>query len=75
MRRYSEARSKPQTHGEALVSLDKLVAPLIKKGQPLTHIYAAMLHTESRFPSQNERYIAILMPVCSVLVIWIFAGK
>lgn len=41
MRRYSASRSKPQTHGDELVSLDKLVAPLIKKGQPLTHIYAA----------------------------------
>ena len=41
MRRYSETRSKPQTHGEDLESLDKLVAPLIKKGQPLTHIYSA----------------------------------
>ena len=41
MRRYSETRSKPQTHGEDLEALDKLVAPLIKKGQPLTHIYAA----------------------------------
>lgn len=40
-RRYSETRSKPQTHGEDLEALDKLVAPLIKKGQPLTHIYSA----------------------------------
>ncbi len=41
MRRYSETRSKPQTQGEDLEALDKLVAPLIKKGQPLTHIYSA----------------------------------
>ena len=40
MRRYSESRSKPQTHGDELAALDKLVTPLIKKGQPLTHIYS-----------------------------------
>ena len=39
MRRYSESRSKPQTHGDELAALDKLVTPLIKKGQPLTHIF------------------------------------
>lgn len=39
-RRYAEARSKPQIRGEELEYLDKLVSPLIKKGQPLTHIYA-----------------------------------
>lgn len=39
-RRYSEARSKPQVQGEELASLDKLVTPLVKKGQPLTHIFA-----------------------------------
>ena len=54
MRRYSEARSKPQTHGEALVSLDKLAAPLIKKGQPLTHIYAA--HREQIPISERTLY-------------------
>ena len=37
-RRYSTARSKPQTQGEELKALDKLVAPLIRKGQPLAHI-------------------------------------
>ena len=41
MRRYSEARSKPQTHGDEFQSLDQLITPLIKKGQPLTHICAA----------------------------------
>ena len=40
-RRYSDARSKPQIRGEALKALDTLVTPLIKKGQPLTHICAA----------------------------------
>ena len=40
MRRYSESRSKPQTHGDELAALDKLMTPLIKKGQPLTHIYS-----------------------------------
>ena len=39
-RRYSEAHSKPQVRGEALAALNKLVTPLVKKGQPLTHIFA-----------------------------------
>ena len=39
-RRYSQARSKPQLRGEEMDALDALVTPLIKKGQPLTHIYA-----------------------------------
>lgn len=39
-RRFSAARSKPQTQGDALKALDKLVSPLIRKGQPLTHICA-----------------------------------
>ena len=39
-RRYSQARSKPQLCGEELAELDALVTPLIRKGQPLTHIYA-----------------------------------
>ena len=39
-RRYSESRSKPHLQGEELAALDALVTPLIKKGQPLTHIFA-----------------------------------
>ena len=39
-RRYAQARSKPQLQGDELTALDALVTPLIKKGQPLTHIYA-----------------------------------
>lgn len=39
-RRYSEARSKPQLTEEELAALDALVSPLVKKGQPLTHIFA-----------------------------------
>lgn len=39
-RRYAEARSKPQIQSEEMAALDALVTPLIKKGQPLTHIYA-----------------------------------
>ena len=39
-RRYSEARSKPQVQGDELEALNRLVTPLIKKGQPLTHIFA-----------------------------------
>ena len=43
-RRYSQARRKPQIHGEELKALDELVTPLLRKGQPLTHICAS--HTE-----------------------------
>ena len=39
-RRYSEARRKPQVQGDELEALNRLVTPLIKKGQPLTHIFA-----------------------------------
>lgn len=39
-RRYAESRSKPQVQGEELAALDRLVSPLIRKGQPLTHICA-----------------------------------
>lgn len=54
MRRYSEARSKPQTQGGDLEALDELVSPLIKKGQPLTHIYAA--HKEQIPVSERTLY-------------------
>ena len=37
-RRFSTARSKPQTQGDELKALDQLVSPLILKGQPLAHI-------------------------------------
>ena len=40
MKRFSDARCKPQTQGDELEVLDQLVTPLIKKGQPLTHIYS-----------------------------------
>lgn len=39
-RRCSESRSKPRLQGDDLKALDDLITPLIKKGQPLTHIYA-----------------------------------
>lgn len=39
-RRYSDARSKPQTTPEEMAALDALVTPLIRNGQPLTHICA-----------------------------------
>lgn len=39
-RRYSEARSNPHLSAEKIAMLDDLVAPLIGKGQPLTHICA-----------------------------------
>lgn len=54
MRRYSESRSKPQTHGDELAALDKLVTPLIKKGQPLTHIYST--HRDKISVSERTLY-------------------
>lgn len=53
-RRYSLARSKPQIRGEELEALDQLVSPLIKKGQPLTHIFAE--HGEEIPVSQRTLY-------------------
>ena len=53
-RRYSEARSKPHIRGEDLAALDALVSPLIKKGQPLTHIYEA--HKEELPVTQRTLY-------------------
>lgn len=53
-RRYSEARSKLQIRGEELETLDALVSPLIKKGQPLTHIYAE--HAEELPVCQRTLY-------------------
>jgi len=54
MRRFSEARSKPQTQGDELEALDKLVTPLVKKGQPLTHIYSE--HREEIPVSERTLY-------------------
>ena len=53
-RRYSDARSKPHIRGEELTALDKLVSPLIKKGQPLTHIFSA--HGDEIPVSQRTLY-------------------
>lgn len=53
-RRFSEARSKPQTQGDKLEALDNLVTPLIKKGQPLTHIYSE--HREEIPVSERTLY-------------------
>ena len=53
-RRYAEAKHKPQMQKEAMAALDALVTPLIKKGQPLTHIYAE--HGEELPVSQRTLY-------------------
>ena len=53
-RRYAQARSKPQLCAEELASLDALVTPLIRKGQPLTHIYAE--HGDELPVSQRTLY-------------------
>lgn len=53
-RRYAQARSKPQLQREELDALDGLVSPLIKKGQPLTHIYAE--HSTQISVSQRTLY-------------------
>lgn len=64
MRRYSEARSKPQTHGDELQALDELITPLIKKGQPLTHIYAA--HSDQMPVSERTLYRYIDAGILSI---------
>ena len=38
VRRYSEARSKIQASEDELKTIDEVVSPLVKKGQPLSHI-------------------------------------
>lgn len=53
-RRCSEARRKPQLEREELKTLNELVTPLIKKGQPLTHIFAA--HGDEIPVSQRTLY-------------------
>lgn len=53
-RRYAKARSKPQIQGEELAALDHLVTPLIRKGQPLTHIFAE--HADDIPVSQRTLY-------------------
>lgn len=63
-RRYAQARSKPQIQGEDLAVLDALVTPLIRKGQPLTHIYAE--HGEELPVSQRTLYHYIDEGVLSI---------
>ena len=63
-RRYSNARSKIQTRGAELERLDKLVTPLILKGQPLTHIWSE--HGEEIGISQRTLYRYIEQGVLSV---------
>lgn len=63
-RRYSDSRSKIQTRGKELEKLDKLVSPLILKGQPLTHIWSE--HGEELGISQRTLYRYIDQGVLSV---------
>lgn len=63
-RRYAESRSKPQIRGEELTTLDNLISPLIKKGQPLTHIYAE--HEQELPVSQRTLYNYIDSGILSV---------
>ena len=63
-RRYSEARSKSHTRGEALEHLDEIVSPLILKGQPLTHIWSE--HGDELGISQRTLYRYIDQGILSV---------
>lgn len=40
-RRYSDSRKGPQLTKDEMGALDELVSPLIRKGQPLTHIFSS----------------------------------
>ena len=53
-KRYAAARRKTQVEGEELEKLNQLVSPLIKKGQPLTHIYSE--HKDELPVSQRTLY-------------------
>lgn len=63
-RRFSQSRSKVQTRGEDLERLDELVAPLIRKGQPLTHIWSE--HGDELGVSQRTLYRYIDQGILSV---------
>lgn len=63
-RRYSQSRSKPQLQAEEIAALDSLVTPLIKKGQPLTHIYAE--HSKDLPVSQRTLYSYIDSGILSI---------
>jgi hypothetical protein len=53
-KRYAAAGQKPQVEGEELKKLKQLVSPPIKRGQPLTHIYAE--HKDELPVSQRTLY-------------------
>ena len=63
-KRYSMARSKPHARGEKLEDINKLVTPLVKKGQPLTHIFAE--HKDELQVSQRTLYNYIESGLLSV---------
>lgn len=63
-RRNSDARSKIQTNEADLRHLDEIVTPLIKKGQPLTHIVEE--HGDELGISQRTLYRYISQGVLSV---------
>ena len=53
-RRYSSSRSNPHIKGEELDKLNELITPLVKKGQPLTHIFSE--HSDEIPISQRTLY-------------------
>ena len=53
-RRNSSSRSKPHLNDKELDKLNELVTPLVRKGQPLTHIFAE--HSEEIPISQRTLY-------------------
>ncbi len=63
-RRYSEARSKIQLRGDELEKFDEIVSPLIRKGQPLTHIWSE--HGDELKVSQRTLYRYVEQGVLSI---------
>ncbi len=63
-RRYSEARSKIQLRGDELEKFDEIVSPLIRKGQPLTHIWSE--HGDELQVSQRTLYRYVEQGVLSI---------
>lgn len=53
-RRNSSSRSNPHIQGEELEKLNELITPLVKKGQPLTHIFSE--HSDEIPISQRTLY-------------------
>ena len=56
-KRYSKARKKTHADKDELKRIDSIVSPLIRKGQPISHIYAEHGDEIGVSPRTLYRYI------------------